>query len=352
MKIDILTVFKTENCGSYLQAWALKEQLSLMENDVRFGDYPSPINVFSRNLIAMIKCCLKFRFNRAENILKKTADFRKCQKNFKIVNTAKDEADIYFFGSDTLWDFQDIFFKKLIPYFTGACIKKPCYAYSISVGSTTKEDFVENINAIKNIKKFKKIAVRDKHTEDVLSSVYPKENIVRTIDPTLLIDKDVYIRNYSIKKDCFKKLLLIYYFGEIPKTLWEKIKVFAQEKDLTILNVGYYNERYDKNIAFTPKNFISAFSNAEYIFTNTFHGCVFSTIFNKQFATDGISKKKIEGFLQEFSLLDRVIDESGDVEKTFTTPVDYNVVNDLIAEARKKSIDYLQNALDEVKCSE
>lgn len=352
MKTDILTVFKAENCGSFLQAWALKEQLSSMGNAVRFCDYSQQFNLITNTIVGAVKCCLKLRFKRATNILKKNIDFKNFQKKLKVVDIAKDKADMYFFGSDTLWNFQDAYFKRQIPFFMGVGIKKPCYAYSISVGSTPKDVFVGCDEVVKNIQKFKKIAVRDKHSEDVVSAVYPKENIVRTIDPTLLIDKDVYIRNYAIKRDCFKKKLLIYYFGEIPKALWEEIVAFARKKDLTILNVGAYDERYDKNVVASPKNFISAFSNAEYIFTNTFHGCVFSTIFNKQFATDGVCKKKIEGFLEEFSLLGRVVKTGDDVEKVFLTPVDYDEVNKLVAEARKRSIGYLQNAIDEVKCSE
>lgn len=352
MNTCIVTVFKTHNSGSFFQALALNEQLSRMGTEVRFCDYTPKVDALSGCVDSAVRCCLKFRFKRAVNIIKKYRGFIKFQKQFKTVQFKNENADVFFFGSDTLWNFHDSFFKNQTPFFTGAGIEKSCYAYSMSVGSTSKEEFAENIEAVKNIQKFKKIAVRDSHSEDVISKFYSKENIVRTIDPTLLMEKEFYVKNFFNENANFEKSLVVYYFGKIPQDMWKKIVDFSRERKLKIVNVGFYEKEYDVSIASSPANFITAFSNAEYIFTNTFHGCVFSTIFNKQFATDGIYKKKIEGFLEEFSLLDRVVTTPEDVEKVFTTPVNYNNVNELIKEARKRSVKYLQDALDEVKGNE
>ena len=68
-------------------------------------------------------------------------------------------------------------------------------------------------------------------------------------------------------------------------------------------NLIWINRKVKLYIGINDKlrNIYVWFPQGEYVFTNTFHGCVFSTIFNKQFATDGIHKKKIEGFLQLLS---------------------------------------------------
>ena len=291
MRIDIITVFKSENCGSFMQAWALKEQLSSMENSVFFRDYKS---VETKLKIRMLIICgLRLKFKRIVDVLKKTAYYKKSRKNFGLVAN-KDEADLYFFGSDTLWNFGDKFFRQNIPFFTGAELKKPCYTYSMSIGSTSEEVFMKQTEAIKNIQKFKKIAVRDSHTEKVISKVYPCEHIVKTVDPTLLIDKETYVKCFSSNDNFYQKSLVIYYFGSISESVWKALEDFAQKRGLKLINIGLYGDRKAQTVTYSPSNFISAFANAEYIFTNTFHGCVFSTIFNKPFATDGIHKKKIE----------------------------------------------------------
>ncbi len=348
MKVDIITVFKAENCGSFLQAWALKEQLSLPGNDVYFYDYNSTGTSYAKKISNIIKCCLRLKFKRAGNIWKKTLAFKKCQQGLK---TARPEeaADLYFFGSDTLWNFEDAFFAKNASVFTGAGIENPCYAYSISVASTSKESLMKVEGAVENIQKFKRIAVRDKHTEEVLSAFYPSEKIVRTLDPTMLMEKEAYIEHFSSKKKLPQKTLVIYHFGVIPADTWKALQAYAKKKGLTIVNVGMYEKQFDCSVVPTPDNFISAFSSAEYIFTNTFHGCVFSTIFNKSFATDGMHKKKIEGFLEEFSLLDRTVSSAENVERVLETPVDYERVNALVKEKREKSVEYLDRCIREVK---
>ena len=318
-----------------------------MGNDVSFRDYESPKNMLRMKKIGFVKCCLRLRLKRAFGILKKTADFKHFQKQLRIANSKDLPADIYVFGSDTLWNFEDEFFKENAPFFTGADIQKPCYAYSMSIGSTTAEKLCASDVALQGIQKFKRIAVRDQHAEDVLSVIYPHENMVKTVDPTMLWDKETYTEHFSTKLPYRQKSLVVYYFGQIPELLWKAIKEFAHKKDLKIVNVGLHEKQYDFSVVPSPSNFISAFANADYIFTNTFHGCVFSTIFNKQFATNGVHKKKIEGYLGEFSLSDRVVSNPEDIEKVLTTPVDYDLVNAKIKMARAASVEYLNRVIEE-----
>ena len=225
MKILITTVFKTENCGSYLQAWALKEQLALMGNDVFFRDYNiSNSSRWNKN-IGIVKCCVKLRLKRALSILEKSFCYKKLQKCFKNSDVAS--SDICIFGSDTLWNFDDDFFKKDAHFFTGFGIEKPCYTYSMSVGSTPKESFLESDEVVNNISKFKKIAVRDSYSENTISAIYPKDQIVRTVDPTLLFDKKIYVDHFNSKVKFPDKFLLVYYFGPIPAEIWGQLQIFA-----------------------------------------------------------------------------------------------------------------------------
>lgn len=350
MKVTIRTVFRTENCGSYLQAWALNEMLSAMGNEVIFSDYKSPVATKDK-LLNVLKCYGKLKFKKGSSILKKMLAFNKARKSLK-VSKDTNACDLCFFGSDTLWNFKDEFFVDKASFFTGEDVAKPCYAYAISIGSTSKEDFIKQGKAVQNIQKFKKISVRDIHTKNVLSEIYPDENIVKSVDPTMLLEKDVYERKFASKKIIEEKYLLIYYFGTIPKDVWQHIKNLAKAKGLKIVNVGFYDKMFDVNLPFSIENFITAYKNSEYVFTNTFHGCVFSIIFNKQFATNGASKKKIQGLLEEFGLNDRAIEESQDIEKVLTTMVDYEKVNAIIKERREESMCYLESVIKEVKNNE
>lgn len=342
MKIAITTVFKSENCGSYLQSWALYKILSNDNNNVCFRNYKN-LNTFRARFITLLKCCLRLRFKRAGFFLKKNSDFRRMRKKLNITKDTGNGADLYLFGSDTLWNFSNAYFAENAPFFTGAGIDKPRYTYSISVASTSFEEFVKDTDAISNIMAFEKIAVRDEHTEEVISQIYPKEKIIRTVDPTMLLDSETYVKCFAKSQKIQNKYLLVYYFGSVPKDTMEALRLFAKEKDLKIMNLGPYEKGFDVSRVSSPENFIGAFHNADYVFTNTFHGCVFSIIFNKQFATDGINKKKIEGLLSELSLIDRELSRGGSLEEILTSKIDYENVNATVNEKREISLDYLNN---------
>ena len=167
-----------------------------------------------------------------------------------------------------------------------------------------------------------------------------------------IFDKKIYVDHFNSKVKFPDKFLLVYYFGPIPAEIWGQLQIFSVKNGLKIVNVGLYEKTYDVSVAAIPQNFISAFNNAQYVFTNTFHGCVFSTLFNKQFATDGMKKRKIASFLDEFNLNDRIVRVDNDLINVLENKVDYDAVNCLIDKKRKISVEYLKSVLGEVNTDE
>ena len=148
----------------------------------------------------IIKCCLRLKFRKAENIVERSIAFKKCHKGLKVAKP-KEVADLCFFGSDTIWNFDAKFFEDNVAFFTGGNVESPCYAYSVSVASTSKESLMKMDGAVENIQKFKGIAIRDNHTEEVLSDIYPREKILRTVDPTMLMFANIkYCNTEEIEK--------------------------------------------------------------------------------------------------------------------------------------------------------
>ena len=345
MKISIETVFKTENPGSFLQAWALKTKLEELGNEVYFSDYKKQGNTFRQRASRTIKCCIKGRFQLAFADIMKGVKFHIAKKVFKVRKQTDHAIDLHIFGSDTIWNIEDELFYEYADFFTGKNVNKPCYSFSASVGSTSKETFIQNSAICEQILKFKKVAVRDEQSHEVLSAFYPKENIVRTIDPTLLISQDAYVKHFQTKRATKDKYLLIYYFGALTDEMLAEIKNFAKEKNLKIVRVGLYDRKADVSIISSPENFISAFYHADYILTNTFHGCVFSTIFNKQFITDAINKKKVLCYLEQFSLTDRIMKAPSDFKTLMLSDINYETVNEAIQFEAEKSTNYLKEII-------
>ena len=91
---------------------------------------------------------------------------------------------------------------------------------------------------------------------------------------------------------------------------------------------------------------------AKFVVTDSFHGTVFSILFNKPFISIGNSKRglaRFQSLLGRFGLEDRLVQdvEFDDLLETMRRPIDYILVNSIIREERSKSIDFLIKALKE-----
>jgi len=71
----------------------------------------------------------------------------------------------------------------------------------------------------------------------------------------------------------------------------------------------------DKNVIGTPFEIVGYMKNADYIITDTFHGCAFFIKFQKAFASiiRESNKNKMSDLLIKFGLTDHLIDNSSDI---------------------------------------
>ena len=86
---------------------------------------------------------------------------------------------------------------------------------------------------------------------------------------------------------------------------------------------------------------------AEMVVVDSFHGAVFSIIFNKPFWVIGNSKRgnaRFESLLGMFGLEDRMIDAGLVID--WNTPIDWQRVNDIKEKERNRCIELLKGSLE------
>ena len=99
------------------------------------------------------------------------------------------------------------------------------------------------------------------------------------------------------------------------------------------------------------EKWLCCFKKADFVFTDSFHGCVFSIIFNKQFIAFGNEERGMSRFvslLRTFDLNDRLVYSIEDYKKnksTLLSAVDYEKVNNTLNKEKLKSLDYLSKTL-------
>lgn len=300
MKIGIFT-FMQSNYGAVLQAAALrlflKEELNAdvevvnFTTDSHLSDNKvikkrSPI--FLKNLYYFLFSLLRYR--QLSTRKKKTelfkASYLNLSKRYKTVEELLSNPpteDIYITGSDQVFNPG----KEYLPvYYLGFCKKEGRkVAYSPSFGiSTFSEDFKNVITPY--IKDFDFLSCREQSGSDFITQIIGKE-VPTLLDPVTLLSKEKWS---SIANPPHIKSEYIFVYN--LNGGYDLIKYANLLKDRTGLKIvclasnitHFYNvdtQMYNAG----PAEFLGYIRDAQYVITDSFHGTMFSLIFNKKFST-------------------------------------------------------------------
>ena len=195
--------------------------------------------------------------------------------------------------------------------------------------------------------------MRDNHGSKLISEISAK-SVSTVLDPVLLKSATEWQEALSLKKTN-EKYLLCYILGTHQ---WynDYIKSLAKDMGLKIKWIPVNPEQADFLYGDTspcgPKEFVELIYNAEYICTDSYHGTLFSLLFNKQLTileryTD-LENSQNERFYSLFSQLgiDKTIISEKIFEKSDAELLNYDIINRSLAKEREKSLHYLLSALN------
>ena len=345
MKVCIVTVYNSENCGSFWQAKALKDFCIAEGNTVCHlkRDVTGTSHDKKLLFINSVKAILKGRFSRVGRYIKKYRSFEKAiNDEFDLIDQIDDSVDLCILGSDTIWELQDDYFRRLSGIYWGYELNcDQISSYAPSVANTGVELVEKYRNIVEHVDELVHVSVRDRATKMLLQP-YSRKEISIVCDPTLLFDKEYYLTNSPAIKD--EHFLLVYYFGKMDKQREENIVRFAREKNLSIISIGESMSQCDKMVEFDPYYFVSLYNHAAYVITNTFHGTLFSITFRKQFVSFCRGKRKTEEILIDLGLKERIVDDAM-MNKKIGEEIDYRTIEPNLERLRKQSIEYLKQVL-------
>ena len=297
LRTGILTLSSAENYGAVLQSLSL--MCFLQENyghaeiinfTPRFiiGRYPL-LYINNSSLYKAFITCVKSiaRFPilflkriRFVRFRKKNCDFSR--KKYKI-EINDDDYDLYFVGSDQVfnlsltWDEKSFF----LPFVSDSK-KKNTYAASIGLDSVSEK---QKKMLFDGLKEFSHISIREKNGAELLKSLFPNKRISSNIDPVFLHNR-FFWEKYSSNKTRKEEYVLIYSFAQedVKKSIDFSKKNFPDYKILLISNSLRKVDSSVTNIrGVGPSQFLELVKDAECVVTNSFHGCAFSIIFEKEF---------------------------------------------------------------------
>lgn len=344
MKLGMVTVYQSFNCGSFLQAYALKRTLNKMGHETVFLKNETAQHArLSFRLLQAVKYTCLGKFKTAKHLISVYKNFHKARRLFSI-SSRTDNLDAVVYGSDTIWDTTMNYFDSHWKRFFGAdfCGKK--VAYAASIGAAKLEELLLREYICEAVRGFDKIAVRDENTLEFVRGVLGNEcDALRVVDPTMLLEVSDYD---EIAPPCRENgYILFYYFGVISEKLKKEVREYADKTGKKIVVFGVDDGWADVYVTHDPMQMLSYYKNADLVITNTFHGNVFSLIYNKQFISFGSTKPKVRDLLCEFKLSDRLVDDGGDISALLEERIDFTEANELKKEAKVRSLNYLKSAI-------
>lgn len=257
--------------------------------------------------------------------------------------------DAFVVGSDQVWrpKYTNGIGKYFLNFVKDESVIR--FSYSASFGSDDNEySNKQQKECGKLIKKFKGVSVREKSAIPLIKTKL-KWNVspVQHIDPTFLLTKEDYgnfinpsnkeggLYNYILDKNDDKENVLRRIANSLNLTPY------------TLLNESLSNE--SSQILRSVEDWISAIANADFVFTDSFHGCAFSIIFNKPFIIYGNTKRgkaRFQSLLSLFGLEYRYINSSLELNKELlSVPIDWQRVNKIIGRERNRSLQYFNEML-------
>lgn len=366
--IKILTFHNAENYGATLQAYALKETLKKLNTNPNFVNYINQDILKDYKLIRtnsfksffsslwFFKRNLRRKKTFKEYINKYLDGNSKKYYNKEDIEREIKEGDIYIAGSDQI--FNPTLTNGLSDVYTlnfGKDIQNvKRVVYGASVGNEElleqhKEDFNDKLQSVDLL------SVREESVIAPLSSITNKE-VEKVLDPTLLLEKkewDKLILENKITNLKNNKYILVYTLFENDE-ITKIANYLSEQTGIEIVHFRKYNA-YNNELTSLyskgPVDFINAFKNAEYIVTNSFHGLVFSIIFERKFYAVMPKERagRLKSLIDTLSLNSRSVTSLEDVQALdIDEQIDYKKVKEILDNEKEKSIKYLKKGIDNV----
>ena len=364
-RIGLLTFHASYNNGSMLQAYALQ---NVLKN--RYGIEAEIINFSNGEQKRMYSIFyaprkLKDVFRNALNALfwKSIHDHNKdyikfscdnllvSKKRYATLHELENENFAYklvIAGSDQVWninakDFDDAYF---LPFIKGI----PKIAYAVSLGATNPNFCADKNKYAEYMQSFAAISVREGNAKKWLEML-GNSSIMICVDPTLLLPKLEWEKLVGERE---VKGKYIFWYTRIYKKEIRDIVLQIGKKygmPVYVMDAKEWSRRglYLKGIKLVrkggPSSYLSLIKNAEMVITSSFHGTVFSYIFNKNFWYLNIhdfetTDDRATHLLSQLGLQDRYVGKREILGKDLLRAPDY-LQKGLITDQINKSFDYL-----------
>lgn len=379
-KIAILTQPLHDNYGGLMQAYALKETLRsighepLIVNRQGAGSRPLRRKLSRAKHLLLNRPVKRNQFlsdSLKSVISEKTKGFRAhyfpelsglitSEKSMK--RLLKLNVDAYIVGSDQCWRPQ--YSPCITNYFLDFAkecrgVKRLSYAASFGTGEWEFND-KDTENCKHLLAGFDAISVREDDGVALVRDHLGRDDAIHVLDPTMLLNTPVYDKIVEEQNAAASPGTLNVYVLDKSPEKEEFIRCMADELKLKSFEVMPARRLQQELVTKAnvedfqypcPSQWLRGFKDADFVITDSFHGTVFSILYNKPFVTLGNEKRGMSRFsslLRMFGLERRLVrDLSLDtMKRLLEQSFDWPRVNAVLDRERGKALSFLKDNLE------
>lgn len=259
-------------------------------------------------------------------------------------------------GSDQVWRQAYVPVQKYLFDFADQCkITRISYAASFGTDNLSEYDTPLRVEAARLIQKFDGISVREDSGVRLAKESWGVA-AEQHVDPTMLLDKQHYINLitsasksdqssngeiflYILDRDKKKNDVATYISAALGKKIFEILPQLPTSRRDFLLQIDNYQ--------LPPvTQWLKSFYDASFIITDSFHGTVFSIIFNKPFIAVGNvdrGQARFLSLLTVFGLKDRLVSDVSELsDELINSTIDWHRVNQTLEQEKARSFKYLE----------
>lgn len=268
------------------------------------------------------------------------------------LQSAEREYDVFVTGSDQVWN----------PYFKRASLpaqfltftgkeKRIAYAASFGVSAIPEKDkalFAKWLEGMAHI------SVRETQGKAIVKELTGRDVPV-LVDPTMLLTREEWDKAAARPAwlEEGKKYILLYFLGGIPEEAGKEIRRIAEAEHLSVIDL--LDSRRLDVYASDPGEFVYLIAHAALVYTDSFHGSVFSILYRRPFvicdrrmgSREESMNSRIDTLTALFGLEGRIGNGANHFAVEDPLTLDYPDVEAILDRERRKSTAFMKQALNQ-----